>query len=100
MTHSTGAKHRLDRATLKDAVVFGDSNYSKEELVAEMGAAFLCGNCGLEQALFMSNNASYLASWIKALKGDPKLVITAASAAQKAVDFILNRGAEENSEAA
>jgi antirestriction protein ArdC len=93
LTHSTGAVHRLNRPTLNQAVKFGDTNYSKEELVAEMGAAFLAGHAGIEQVT-LTNNAAYLASWIRTLKGDARLVIQAAAAAQKAVDFILNRQPE------
>jgi antirestriction protein ArdC len=89
LTHSTGTVHRLNRATLNQAVKFGDTNYSKEELVAEMGAAFLAGHTGIEQVT-LTNNAAYLASWIRTLKGDARLVIQAGAAAQKAADFILN----------
>jgi antirestriction protein ArdC len=92
LTHSTGAVRRLNRSTLNQAVRFGDSNYSREELVAEMGAAFLAGLTGIEQVA-LPNSASYLSSWIRTLKGDAKLVIVAAVAAQKAVDYILNRQA-------
>jgi antirestriction protein ArdC len=90
LTHSTGHVSRLNRETLTQMVRFGDTNYSKEELVAEMGAAFLAGLTGIEQVT-IPNSAAYLNSWIKRLKGDPKLVISAAAQAQKAVDFILNR---------
>jgi antirestriction protein ArdC len=93
LTHSTGARHRLNRPTLNQAVKFGDTNYSKEEIVAEIGASFLAGHTGIEQVTF-ANSAAYLAGWIRALKGDPKLVIVAAAAAQKAADYILNRQAE------
>jgi antirestriction protein ArdC len=99
LTHSTGAAHRLNRLTLTQAVKFGDTNYSKEELVAEMGASFLAGRTGVEQVT-LTNNAAYLASWIRALKGDAKLVIVAAAAAQKAVDYILNRQADAAQETA
>lgn len=98
LTHSTGAVHRLNRPTLNQALKFGDTNYSKEELVAEMGAAFLSGHTGIEQVT-LANNTAYLASWIRVLKGDAKLVIVAAAAAQKAVDYILNRQAETAQEA-
>ena len=97
MVHSTGAKHRLDRKTLVDAVAFGDTNYSKEELVAEMGASFLAGHTRIEHKT-LANSAAYLAHWIAKLKSEPKLVITAASAAQKAVDFILDVKAAEQSQ--
>jgi antirestriction protein ArdC len=93
LTHSTGHVKRLNRETLKDALHFGDTNYSKEELVAEMGAAFLAELTGIEQVT-IENSAAYLNAWIRRLKGDPKLVISAAAQAQKAVDNILNRKPE------
>ena len=85
LTHSTGAKSRLDRLTNAQ---FGSEQYSREELVAEMGSAFLCGHAGIERQL--ETNAAYLQSWIKALKSDPKLIVQAAAQAQKATDYILN----------
>jgi antirestriction protein ArdC len=69
---------------------FGSHDYSQEELVAEMGAAFLCGAAGIEQAT-LQNSSAYLASWIKRLQGDSRLVITAAAQAQRAADLILNQ---------
>jgi len=93
LTHRTGPVQRINRPTLNQAEKFGDTNYSKEEIVAEMGASFLAGHTGIEQVT-LGNNAAYLAGWIKALKGDAKLVIVAAAAAQKAVDHILNRQSE------
>ena len=99
LTHSTGASHRLNRPTLNQAVRFGDTNYSKEELVAEMGASFLAGHTGIDQVT-LPNGAAYLASWINALKGDAKLVIVAAAAAQKAADYILSRQTETTQESA
>ncbi len=59
------------------ASCFGSHEYSQEELVAEMGAAFLCGQCGIEQAT-LSNSAAYIQGWLKKLKGDHKLVVIAA----------------------
>jgi antirestriction protein ArdC len=70
------------------ATNFGSAQYSREELVAEMGSAFLCGHAGIERQL--ESNASYLAGWLKALKADPKLIVQAAAQAQKASDYILN----------
>jgi antirestriction protein ArdC len=93
LTHSTGAKSRLNRETLTQALHFGDTNYGREELVAEMGASFLAGHTGIEQVT-LENSAAYLASWIRTLKGDPRLAIIAAANAQKAVDYILNRKPE------
>jgi antirestriction protein ArdC len=89
MGHSTGHSKRLDRKTLSDMCRFGDTNYSKEELVAEMTAAYLCGVAGIEN-LTIDNNAAYLASWIRALRGDAKLVVQAAANAQRAADHILD----------
>ncbi len=64
-----------------------------------MGASFLAGHTGIEQVT-LRNSAAYLDSWIRALKGDAKLVIVAAAAAQKAADHILNRQAETAQETA
>ena len=90
MTHSTGHKKRLDRKSLTDLCPFGSTNYSKEELVAEMGAAMLCGEADIDNAT-IDNSASYIAGWLKRLKEDHRLVVMAASQAQRAVDHILKR---------
>jgi antirestriction protein ArdC len=94
MVHSTGHKERLDRATLVDMVAFGDQNYSKEELVAELGASFLCAFTGITSAENEKNSAGYLKGWASKLKEDKKLFTSAASAAQKALDYILGKDAE------
>jgi len=88
LTHSTGHPSRLGRSSLTDFERFGDDNYSREELVAEMGAAFLAGYCGIENRT-INNSAAYLANWLKALKGDSRMVLVAASQSQKAADLIL-----------
>ena len=90
--HSTGAKHRLDRKLEGD---FGDKDYSREELVAEMTAAFLCAHCGIDNSV-IENSAAYLQGWINILKGDSKLVVIAASQAQKAANLILGIGEGES----
>ena len=69
---------------------FGRANYSKEELIAEFGSAFLCAHAGIDNTL--DNSAAYIAGWLKALKDDNHLAITAASAAQKATAYILGAG--------
>ena len=74
---------------------FGNGEYSKEELVAEMGAAFLCGFAGIEN-ITLNNSAAYIQGWLKALKDDKKLVIMAAAQAQKAADYILMVNKETN----
>jgi antirestriction protein ArdC len=82
MIHSTGHKDRLAREYGKK---FGDNAYAIEELVAEMGAAFVMADLGLS-AEPRADHAQYLASWLKVLKADPKALFTAASAASKACD--------------
>jgi antirestriction protein ArdC len=89
LIHSTGHKSRLDRKGVGKGSSFGDEVYSKEELIAEMGAAFLCNEARIDNSDIMENSAAYLQSWIKALKGDCKLAVQAASAAQKASEYIL-----------
>lgn len=91
--HSTGHKSRLNRDGVATSSRFGDAVYSQEELVAEFGAAFLCGKCHIEQST-IDNSASYIAGWKKALKADNRMVFFAASAAQKAADYILGKKAE------
>jgi antirestriction protein ArdC len=87
LTHSTGHPSHLHRATLTDACPFGSPTYSQEELVAEMGAAFLCGVCGIENRT-VDNSAAYIASWLAVLEQDTRLVIVAAAQAQRAADYI------------
>jgi antirestriction protein ArdC len=87
-THSTGHESRLNRPGIVETHFFGDEIYSKEELVAEMGAAMLCGTLGIENKT-IKNSASYIQSWLGKLRDDKKLVVHAAAAAQKAADFIL-----------
>jgi antirestriction protein ArdC len=90
LSHATGHKSRLDRGLGERLAPFGSPDYSREELVAEMGAAFLCAHAGIEPAT-LSNSGAYVASWIKVLKGDNRPLVNAAEAAQRAVDFILGR---------
>jgi len=89
MGHSTGHESRLDRKEVVGCQPFGSESYSKEELVAELTSAFLCGTVGIAPAI-IDNAASYIQNWKSALKEDSKLIISAASKAQKAADFILN----------
>jgi antirestriction protein ArdC len=101
--HSTGAKQRLNRATLTQAGRFGDANYSQEELIAEMGGAMLLSEAGLEPAY--ENSGAYLRGWLKALQGNARLVVVAAQAAEKAARYIrgergeISTGADEKAEA-
>jgi len=95
LTHSTGHSSRLDRPGFDAPVHFGSESYSREELVAELGASMLCGFAGIDPSL-LDNSASYLQSWISKLRGDSKLIVQAASAAQKATKLILGETAEES----
>jgi antirestriction protein ArdC len=88
LTHATGHHSRLARKQLNEWESFGSQSYSKEELIAEMGAAFLCGHTGIVERT-IDNSASYIHSWLSRLKSDSKLVVQAAAQAQRAADFIL-----------
>jgi antirestriction protein ArdC len=94
LIRSTGHPSWLDRATLRDMVAFGDTNYSKEELTAEMGAAYLCGVAGIANET-VNNSATYLAGWLSKLRNDKALVIAAAAQAQKAAGFILGQDTKQ-----
>lgn len=94
LVHSTGHASRLNRPGITEPIVFGSHTYSKEELVAEMGATFLCGHTGIENAV-LDNSASYVACWLARLRNDNRLVVQAAAQAQKAADFILNQKPQE-----
>jgi antirestriction protein ArdC len=97
LTHSTGHESRLARKELMENHAFGDAAYSREELVAEMGAAFLSGMTGID-AVTLPNSAAYLQNWLSALRGDKKLVVIAAAQAQKAAELILGVTHEEKSD--
>lgn len=89
LAHSTGHITRLGRPTLNDMSMFGTTNYSKEELVAEMAAAMLCGITHIVNKT-IDNSASYIQGWLNKLRNDTKLVVQSASQAQKAADYIQN----------
>ena len=88
LSHSTGHENRLCRKTLTELASFGSANYGKEELVAEFGASFLCGEARIDNTT-IKNSASYINSWKKVIKADSKLVLQAAGMGQKAADYIL-----------
>lgn len=98
LVHWTGHESRLAR--LNKFARFGSHAYAVEELVAEMGASFLCNEVGVPQSDDLSNQAAYLASWLKVLQADSSAIFTAASQASKACDFILafSRPASETRE--
>jgi len=86
--HSTGHSSRLDRGLDTAIAPFGSADYSREELVAEMASAFLCGHAGIAPAT-LENAAAYIDGWLNALRGDQKLVVQTAGKAQRAADLIL-----------
>ncbi len=88
--HSTGHAKRLNRHHKFPNLNFGSKDYSQEELVAEMGAAYLCGICGIENAT-IENSAAYIEGWLKKLRSDKKFIVSAARLAQQAVDYILGQ---------
>lgn len=94
LTHASGHETRLNRSTLTDKAGFGSNPYCKEELIAEMGAAFLCGQAGIVDRT-IDNSAAYLKGWLEQLKSDRTLIVSAAAQAQKAADFILGIKHEE-----
>jgi antirestriction protein ArdC len=93
LTHLTSNKSRCDRDISKGR--FGNPDYAFEELVAELGAAFLCSTHGIAGDL---RHAGYIESWLKALKNDNKAIFKASGLAQAAADYVLNCKASEDSE--
>ena len=89
LTHSTGHPSRLNRLTQPS--FFGTEDYSKEELVAEIGAAALVSHVGLETASSFRNSAAYIQNWLGVLKNDKRFIVSAAGRAEKAVNLILNQ---------
>ena len=94
LTHSTGHASRLNR--LHAGAAMGSDEYSAEELVAEMGAAFLVHTVGLETPSSFRNNSAYIQGWLKVLKNDKRLIVTAAGKAEKAVRMILGEEAVQH----
>jgi antirestriction protein ArdC len=84
LTHWTGAKHRLDR---EFGLRFGDKAYAFEELVAELGAAFMCSAFGITNEP-RPDHAIYVASWLEVLNNDARAIFTAANRAQEGIQFL------------
>jgi antirestriction protein ArdC len=84
LTHWSGAKHRLDRTKGKR---FADTAYAFEELIAEIGSAFLCEKYSVKGDI---RHEGYIASWLKALKNDNKMIFKASAYAQKSTDYIVS----------
>lgn len=92
LTHWSGAESRLNRIK---AAKFGSEDYAFEELVAELGASMLCSNFEISAQL---QHASYIASWLKALKNDRKYILKASAQAQKAFDYLTNNTGADSHE--
>jgi len=86
LVHSTGHVSRLNRKAVGNSF-FGSEEYSKEELVAEIGSVFLCAQAGVKKVI--KNQAAYIRSWLQALRNDKRMIVVASSQAQKAADYIL-----------
>lgn len=97
LVHSTGHTSRLDRFNSESgSYSFNQDSYSKEELVAELGAAMLCATLEIDTSDLQQQTASYIASWINALSNDYTLIVSASSKAQKAADLILGSNVSED----
>jgi antirestriction protein ArdC len=91
-THWTKHPQRLDRDLGRKS--YGDEGYSREELVAELGSAFLCADLELHQEP-REDNAAYIANWLEVLKNDNRAIFTAAAHAQRAADYLHRKAAPE-----
>ena len=88
LTHSTGHESRLERDLGGN---FGSEKYAKEELVAEIGAQFLCQSTGINRDEVEENAVAYCQNWSRVLKNDPKMIFYAAAKAQAAHDYIMRK---------
>jgi antirestriction protein ArdC len=86
--HSTGHPSRLNRPGIAEFDHFGSGKYAREELVAQIGSAMLLAETGIDDDAHIDNSAAYVQSWLRALKDDRSLVVSAASQAYKAVELI------------
>lgn len=90
MVHSTGHRDRLGRLDCNAKLAsFGSEEYSKEELIAEIGSAFLMNHVGIETSKTFKNSAAYIQSWLKVLRNDNRFIVSASSRAEKAMKYIL-----------
>lgn len=90
VTHSTGHSSRLNRGLDAKLASFGSKDYSREELVAELGSAMCLARLGIDTPDTLQNSASYIKGWLKALKDDKCLLVSAASYAERATRYIFN----------
>lgn len=95
LCHATGHETRLSRKSIKDIKPFGSEDYSREELIAEIGASFLCGLTGIENKT-INNSVAYIQGWIERLRKDKRFICMAAQQAQKAVNYIRDINKDES----
>lgn len=96
LCHATKARHRLERDF--SAKRFGDQGYAREELVAELGAAFLCADLGITPEV-REDHAAYLSHWLTAMKADKRAIFSAAAHAQRAADYLISLQPQQQDEA-
>lgn len=96
--HSTGHASRLNREGVQGIAAFGSDTYSKEELTAELSAASILHTLGLETSGSFTNSAAYIQNWLKALRNDKHLLVSASTRAEKAVALIIGKEEEQNNE--
>lgn len=90
LVHSTGHSSRLNRDEVMGKVRFGSLEYSQEELVAEIGSAFLCNQVGVETPSTFKNAAAYIHGWLSKLQDDKRFIFRAAKEAKQAAEYIVN----------
>ena len=91
LAHSTGHETRLGRFNSQShRAAFGDNDYSREELVAELTACAVLSSVGIETEHSFRNNTAYIQNWLEVLKNDSKVLITASKLAEKAYNLIMN----------
>jgi len=95
LTHSTMAPGRCDRKPDKAVTRFGDADYSREELVAEIGSAMILGRLGIESDRAFRNSAAYIQGWLRALRNDPRMIVWAAAKAEVSARYILGEAGPE-----
>jgi len=90
LAHSTGHRKRLERDGIANPAKYANHEYSEEELIAEMAASMMAGHTGIATEEADENSAAYLDHWLKKLKAEPNLLVSAGGAAQRALDHIRN----------
>ncbi len=95
LAHSTGHATRLNRKELVESDGYGNELYSKEELTAELTAAYLCAVAGIEQHTII-NSTAYIQGWLKVLKEDKRLILKASAQAQATANYIMNNKEVDN----